>query len=112
MTDQERYELVIRRSLARLRHMHQQMTGGRTRPNQADITRIAEGILSPVIIGLEDLADSMRLGSGPDMVRTDWRDYSITHLDVDDDPTREFCSRHNCYVPSPHDCVYGDRAHP
>lgn len=63
----EKYELVTRRALSRLRHMYQQMACGHVRPAQEDISRIADGILSPVICALEDLAESMRRESRPDM---------------------------------------------
>jgi hypothetical protein len=57
MTEHETQELEVRRALSDLRHMYQQMVGGHVRPTQEDIRRIAEGVLSPAIRRLEDLAD-------------------------------------------------------
>ncbi len=72
MHSQVQYELAVRRSLARLRHMYQQMVGGYVRPQYEDIARIADGILHPVISGLEELADSMAHETGPDMGLTEF----------------------------------------
>lgn len=75
----EQYELVTLRALSRLRHLYQQMVGGHVH-GQDGITRIADGILSPVIMGLEDLAEKMHRNSRPDMDLTDFPHPLLTVL--------------------------------